>query len=244
MREDHLASLQTISTTHVPKVDFHMHTRWTDGAHSTGEMVEAAVVQGLTTVLLSDHARKTSEEWFGKFAEEVRAIPLRGCRALVGLETRIADLDGSIDSTEHMISQCDMVLASVHRFPDGKGGLLAFDTVDRTQAEDLEFRLAMAALDNPRVDVLAHPFGMCFRRYGITPSEEHICMLIAKAAQTGVAIEINAYYHRDPWTLIQWCQQAGARISLGSDAHHRDEVGNIINMLEGRPVVWTRSESS
>ena len=235
---------ERFSSTNVPFVDFQMHTRWTDGSNTVREMYEQAVRVGLSAMLFSEHARRTSEEWFGRFAAEVRALPELPCRAFVGVETRIEDVYGNIDCTPAILAQCDMVLASVHRFPDGNGGLRSFESVNPAEAEALEFALASAALDNPSVTVLAHPFGMCYRRYKIAPSEKRIRLLIEKAAKTGVAFEVNAYYHPEPWTMLRWCWQAGAAFSLGSDAHHRDEVGNIHRVLTGKPMVWNRSESS
>lgn len=244
MKVDYLALLQgEFSVESVPLLDFHAHTSWTDGTHSVQEIYAQAMKIGLQCILFSEHVRKTSEEWFYRFAGEVRSVSNEACVALVGVETRIADFEGNIDCVSEVLTECDMVLASVHRFPDGKGGMVPFEEVELSKAEEWEFRLASAVLDNPAVTILAHPFGMCYRRYGIAPSEEHIRALIAKAATRDVAFEINAYYHPEPWKLIEWCRQAGTRISLGSDAHHRVEVGNITRRLKGENAIWNRSGS-
>lgn len=241
MNINFLCQLQENFTRHnVPQVDYHMHTTWTDGAHSVGKMYEAAIAQGFTKILFSEHAHAGSESWFSKFVDEVRALPREKCQALVGVEARIKDFDGVLDCTKDIFSQCELVLASVHRFPDGKEGVRSFEEVSKEEAEEIEFRLAMAALDNPCVQVLAHPFGMCYQHYNIIPSEASIRELIKKAAKTGVAFEINVYYHPDPWKFIKLCREMGARISLGSDAHHRAEVGNIIRILEGKKAIWKR----
>lgn len=241
MNIHYLSKLQNDFTRHnVPQVDYQIHTTWTDGTHSVSEMHETAIAQGLSQVLFSEHARATSEDWFLKFVDEVRTLPQEQCQALVGVETRIKDFDGTLDCVEGILSQCELVLASVHRFPDGKGGVRFFEEVPKEEAEEIELQLAMTALDNPRVNVLAHPFGMCYQRYNVIPSEVSIRKLIKKAAKTGVAFEVNARYHPDPWQLIKWCREMGARISLGSDAHHRDEVGNIVKILEGKKAIWKR----
>ena len=98
--------------------------------------------------------------------------------------------------------------------------------LDRTGAPVLQ-----AVLENPAVHILGHPFGVSMSRFGAKPSEDHYKTIITKAAQTGVAFEINSYYHPDPWLLIRWCREAGARISLGSNAHHVDDVGLISHRL-------------
>jgi histidinol phosphatase-like PHP family hydrolase len=93
------------------------------------------------------------------------------------------------------------------------------------------------------VDILGHPFGMCYRRFKLTPPEDKFHALIEKAAKTGVALEINPQYQPDPWRLIEWCRQGGARISLGSNAHSTTTVGRITRVLRGEEAAWMPSES-
>jgi len=218
----------------VPRIDLHMHTTWTDGSAPVAEMHARAVAEGLATVLFSEHARRTSGNWFPRFAAEVRAVSDRRCRALVGVECKIADFDGSLDTTPDILAACDLVMASVHRFP-GETGAIKESTGGRTpeQAVEAEFALSLAAMDNPAVDILGHPMAMSITRFGAVPPWDRFLALIAKAAATGIAFEINARYHSDPWALIEACRAAGAPVSLGSNAHQPDEVGRIVRLLEG-----------
>jgi len=211
-----------------PAVDLHMHTTWTDGADTAAVMHEAACRQGLSLILFSEHARRTSTEWFTEFAAEVRALPAVRCRALVGAEVKILDLDGNIDIAPEIAESCDLVIASVHRFPGESGDIReSRHAFSLQQAIDLEFRLAWAALDNPDTDILGHPFGMTIRRFGGTPPWELMERLIAKAAETGKAFEINARYHDDPAAILRACIVAGAPVSFGSNAHAADEIGAL-----------------
>lgn len=234
----HLSGFRNISRQRVPRLDFHLHTTWTDGTQSAAEMHEAAIRAGLEMVLFSEHARRTSSDWFPTFAAEVRRLPQGRCRALVGVETKVMDLSGEIDTASDIVSCCDLVMASVHRFPGEVGNIHHSRSHTPEQAVDLEFRLAMAALDNPAVDILGHPFGMSYRRFQIAPPEAKMRALIEKAARTGVAIEINVRYHPDPWHLVDWCLEAGAPISLGSNAHALEDVGRVTRILEGKEPSW------
>lgn len=216
----------------VPGIDFHIHTTWTDGKNSVLEMYQKALEVGLDAMLFSEHARKVSEEWFYRFAEEVRRLPQERCKVWVGTETKIVDFEGNLDTSEQITKHCDLVMASVHRFPGKNGRVVTFNEVSGAQALDMEYRLALAALDNPSVDILGHPFGMSYARYGTNPPWDKVCSLISKAAKTGVAIEINSRYHPNPWSWIHECVKAGALISLGSNAHSITEVGQIVSLLK------------
>jgi putative hydrolase len=231
-----LPAWESIGRENVPPIDFHMHTNWTDGTATAREMHDRAGEVGLKHVLFSEHVRKESAEWFPRFAEEIRALPASGCRPFVGVETRVADYDGSIDCAREVVSDCDFVLASVHRLPGRNGGISNFGDFTPEEAVDLEHRLAEAVLDNPDVDILGHAFGMCFKRYKISPPEELIRSVIKKSALKRVAFEVNVHYHPEPWKLIEWCREAGAIISLGSDAHTVENVGRIGRVLLGNSI--------
>lgn len=209
-----------------------MHTSWTDGKATVAEVYERAVEAGLTAILYSEHCRKTSTDWFGDFAAQVRALPSSPCRAFVGAEVKVELLDGTIDTVPAITDLCDYVMASVHRFPTPDGGATPFDQVNPEEAVDREFELSWAALGNPKVDILGHPFGMSYRRYGATPTAEKIRSLIERAASTGVAIEVNSHYHPNPRQLVEWCREYGALISFGSNAHKLDEIGNYFLLAE------------
>lgn len=220
----------TLST--VPRVDCHLHTSWTDGAGSVREVWNQAVACRLDTILFSEHSRKTSTDWFDRFAAEVRALPQDPCLALVGTEVKVENFDGAIDTVPAIAELCDFVMVSVHRFPDGKGGALAFNAVPPDEAVDIEFQLSWAALANPQTDILGHMFGMSWRKFHITPPDDKIRALITRAAEHNVVIEVNSRYHPAPQRLIAWCAELGARVTFGSNAHTLGEVGDIVRVLE------------
>ena len=242
--DDPLAAVQAVLHGAVPRVDMHAHTSWTDGANSVAEMYVGAVVEGIELFNFSEHARRTSDDWFPVFAEEVRALPAAPCRALVGVEVKVLDFEGAIDASDGLLGLCDLVMASVHRFPGETDADAGARNRGAEEAIDTEFRLMCAVLDNPVVDILGHPFGMCYRRFGVAPPDDLMRAVIAKAAKTGVAFEVNARYHPAPRRLIDWCREEAARVSLGSNAHAIAEIGGIVRILEGKEPAWTPYASS
>lgn len=217
----------------IPAVDHHIHTNWTDGEHSAEGMYQEACEKGLTQILFSEHSRESSTDWFNDFATEIRALPATPCRALVGAECKIKDLDGNLDTAPEISALCDSVMASVHRFPGADGKAVPFEETDPNQAAEMEFELSWQALANPLVDILGHPFGMAYRRFGVTPPESLIRKLMERAVAHDVTFEINSYYHPDPWRMIELCRETGTRISLGSNAHSRKDLGQIVRTLRG-----------
>lgn len=214
-----------------PRVDAHLHTSWTDGKQTVVEAYQAAITAGLTAMLFSEHSRKTSTDWFATFVAEVRALPQIACQAFVGTEVKIETVEGGIDTCVEIAALCDLVIASVHRFPTADGGSVPFAQVEPTEAVAREFELSWAAMANPAVDILGHMFGMCHRRYRVAPPEEKVRALIRRAAETGTAVEINARYHENPLQMISWCREFDALVSFGSDAHDSASVGSLSRQL-------------
>jgi len=225
---------RSLTINNIPKVDFHLHTSWTDGQASVFDTYESACKQNLDYILFSEHARKSSDEWFLEYEKQIRDLPKGKCMALVGAEVRIEDFDGSLDCSDLIKDHCDLLIASVHRFPGENGSsYLAFNEVEPAKALEIEYRLTSAAIENPMVDIIGHLFGMSISRYKVEPEVEMVRALLRKAAQYKIAVEINSHYHSDPWSLIKLCEKESTLFTLGSDAHCTDDVGKIIRVLKG-----------
>ena len=226
-----LENLQDDLRESIPAMDFHMHTAWTDGKHSSQQMIDECNKKSLKQVLFSEHARQSSGDWFGDFATEIRSL-IGDCKAYVGCEVKVLDFEGNIDATDFIVEQCDLVMASVHRFPGEKGIVKDFKDTDPEVAVDTEFRLMIAVLENNKVDILGHPFGMSYNRFKQPPSQRLIEDVIKKAAKEGIAFEINSRYHQNSKQLLDLCRKYNAPISLGSNAHSIEEVGRIVEQLK------------
>ena len=214
-----------------PMTDCHLHTSWTDGEASVAAVYSVAVASGLDTILYSEHSRKTSADWFMSFADEVRGLPSSPCRAYVGTEVKVETQSGDIDTSAAISDHCDFIMASVHRLINTNDETIQFEDANPEQVVDIEYALSWAVLANPQVDILGHMFGMSYRRFSKVPSDEMIRSLIARAAEYGVAVEVNSYYHPNALQMVRWCQEFDARIAFGSNAHTLKEVGTIMKQL-------------
>ncbi len=231
-KPDLIFQANELDLNNLPRIDSHLHTSWTDGASTVEEVYRTAIECGLETVLYSEHSRKTSTDWFPSFATEVRALPPSPCKAYVGTEVKVESFAGDIDTVPAISDLCDFVMASVHRFIGVNGQTLDFSETDPSDAVELEFNLTWAVLANPQVDILGHMFGMCYRRFMVTPPDDKICALISRAAEFGVAVEINSHYHPNARKMIQWCRDFNAPITFGSNAHTLESVGAIMRLLD------------
>ena len=134
----------------IPPVDLHAHTSWTDGRNTVFEMSSAAVDKQITTLLFSEHTRANSGNWFSDFVNEVllaRKKFKNKCQFLVGTEVKVLNDRGDLDLSEKIKTMCDLVMASVHRFPGEKGIINNTQGIfSKEEAILMEFELTKAAI--------------------------------------------------------------------------------------------------
>ncbi|HEY4215980.1 MAG TPA: PHP domain-containing protein [Gemmatimonadaceae bacterium] len=207
-------------------VDLHMHTTRTDGEHSIQSLVDAAREQGLRAIAFTEHVRRDSA-WFADFANDVRAAAAASSdvRVLVGCEAKALATEGDVlDASPEIVGACDIVLGSVHRFPDGQGGLLNFADLDAPTMAHIEFELALGLVKHATIDVLAHPGGMYQRRHGAFP-EDLMREIMQTAVARGVAVEISTSYLPELEPFLELCREIDPYVSIGSDVHRLDQLG-------------------
>lgn len=214
------------------KIDMHMHTNWTDGKNTVKEMYRKSCKKKLSHILFSEHSRRKSGEWFSKFAKEVKNLKKKECTAYVGTEVKILNYNGDLDLSNKISKSCDFIMASVHRFPGEKGDMImSRKNFKKSEAIQIEYKLMCSAINNPKTDILGHPFGMSIKRFGARPSKKLFLNIMRKCKNKKVAFEINNAYHYNKNWLLKKCIHENVYFSLGSNAHKVSEVGNVVKKL-------------
>lgn len=221
-------------------VELHLHTNWTDGEAPIAAILERSAALGLRQIAFTEHVRY-STDWYAEFAAAVRqaADAYPDLQVFLGCEAKALDKAGGFDASPAILGQCDIVLGSVHRFPNGSGGYLDFASLDADQFVQIEFELACGLIDHAPIDVLAHPGGMYSRRFGVDFPEPLMRALMERSIARGIAIEINSAYLKDIEAHLRLCAELNPIVSIGSDMHRLDKLGHCRDMLReegiGRP---------
>jgi len=218
--------------TKLPKIDSHIHTNWTDGKNSISEIYEKAQDLLLERIVFTEHSSRTSESWFNTFADHVNRLTVSNTKVHLGSEVRICNLDGEIEILDSVNSICELILASVHRFPDADGNVIEFSDMSVSNVLNLEFSLMKSAIKNSQANIIAHPFGMSLEGFNIQPTLDMWIELIELSKKHGVALEINSKYHKNFDFILGLFIQENALISIGSDVHEVDRVGHCIDKIE------------
>ena len=231
--------LENIINNKIPNIDLHLHTNWTDGIHSVKEMHDEAIKKNCSHILFSEHSRKNSGNWFNDFSSEVSKLSKNQCFSIIGTEVKVLDFDGNIDLNGRIQELSDLIMVSVHRFPGevdsikGEDGNLKKNNFKfEDDAIKIEYDLMCAAIDNPITDIIGHPFGMSIKRFKRKPKDTLFEEIIKKCNIKNKTFEINSRYHYNYQWLLKTCKKYNVRISLGSNAHKKEEIGEIYNLIK------------
>lgn len=198
----------------------HCHTNYSDGTSTVREWADACRAAGYQYLGLTDHSKAAAfagglqDDDIARQHAEIDEVNRSGagCRVLKGVEADIL-ADGSLDYTPAVRATFDFVIASVH---------------SRFGMDELEMTArVLKAMDDPHMAILGHPTGRLLLSRDPYPLD--LERVFAKAAERGVAIEINADPQRLDldWRLVRDAVAAGVKISIGADAHGVAAMGNL-----------------
>jgi DNA polymerase (family 10) len=222
--------------------DVHMHTVETDGRNTIEEMAEAAAEHGYQYMAITDHSKNLA---FANGLDDKRAIEhikriravnyaLNGnakngkIRIFAGIEVDIL-ADGSLDLSDSVLEQMDIVIASVHSHFN-------------QSAAEMTDRL-LKTVQNPNVSLLGHPTGRLLLRRDAYAFD--MDAVLKEAARRKVAMELNAYPDRLDLSdrHLRLAKEHGVKIVINTDSHHTSHMDKIrYGVLQARRAWLTRED--
>lgn len=217
------------------RADLHMHTTWSDGAHSLKEMIEANRSRGYEYMVITDHSHYlkvanglTPERLLAQNAE-IRELNKQysDIEVLSGTEMDILP-DGSLDFNDEVLSQLDFVIASIHS---------SFQ-----QPREQIMERILTAMKNPHVDMIAHPTGRIVgQRSGYDPDVEQ---LLDWAKEYGKIVELNASPYRLDLAVeyLEMAQEKGVPVAINTDAHAVNQLEVMAIGVRHAQKAWLKKD--
>jgi DNA polymerase (family 10) len=197
----------------------HCHSTYSDGTTTIGEWAEACTQAGYSWMGLTDHgpgafAGGLKAEDIGRQHAEIDAVneANRSFTVLKGIEADILE-DGRLDYDALTLDRFDFVIGSIHtRF-----GMTGPQMTDRV----------LKAMDDPHLTILGHPTGRLLLSRDPFPID--LEPVLRRAADRGIAIEVNADPHRLDldWRQVRQARDVGVTVSIGADAHSVAGMANV-----------------
>jgi DNA polymerase (family 10) len=192
--------------------DLHMHTTASDGKASLRDMAVAAIQRGLKYIAITDHSPRVSmanglnperlrEQWaeIDRLNREFDDFTI-----LKGIECDILE-KGGMDLPDDVLAEADWVIASVH--------------YGQQQSREQITDRILGAIENPHVDIIAHPTGRLIGRRD--PYAVDLDAVFKAADKHGKLLEINANPARLDLDDIAAAaaKRHGIPLVISSDAH-------------------------
>ena len=200
------------------KGDLHVHTKWSDGHDTIEALALAAKDMGYQYIAITEHsagrgiAHGLDVERLRQQVAEIEALNerLTGIHVLTGIEVDIR-ADGSLDLPHEILSELDMVNAAVHSAMH--------------QNEEKMTRRVINAIENPDVDVIAHP--TCRLIGEREPVAIDLEAVFQAAAKYNKIVEINAMPDRLDLKDIHAfrARDLGVKLAIGTDTHSTAHLG-------------------
>jgi len=229
-------TLPTLITQADLQGDVHMHSVETDGRNTIEEMAKAAQEHGYKYMAITDHSKNLAfangldDKRAVEHIQRIRAVNdrLGGIRIFVGIEVDIL-ADGTLDLSDSVLEQMDIVIASVHSHFNQTPG----EMTDRL----------LKAVENPNTSLLGHPTGrMLLRREAYAFDFDAV---LKTAAKNKVAMELNAYPDRLDLNdrNLRLAKEHGVKIVINTDSHHTSHMDKIrFGILQARRAWLTKDD--
>jgi len=200
--------------------DLQMHTEWSDGATTVAEMAAGGIERNYQYIAITDHTKGLKiaggldEKRLAQQGREIVRLNKRLAKEGTDFKVlRSAEMnlspDGEGDMNSAAMGQLDLVLGCFH------------SALRRTEDQTGRY---IAGLRNPDIQILGHPQTRVYnRREGLHCDWSRV---FAEGARLDKAVEIDGDPNRQDLrvSLLKLARREGIRISLGTDAHHPDEL--------------------
>jgi putative hydrolase len=207
--------------------DLHTHTIASGHAYSTiTENARAASIGGIELIAITDHGPSVPQGAHPWYFWNLKMAPsvLNGVRILKGCEANVsANSDNGIDLPDLILEGLDFVAVGFHP-------TTGFDVPDRVRNTEV----LLEVMANPLVDQITHPGNE--DEFPLDLEE-----IVAAAVRYNVILELNDHSFSPTSSrsgstareraFAQAALEAGAPVSIGSDAHYALHIGRFDTAL-------------
>ena len=199
--------------------DLHSHTNWSDGRYPMEDMVAAAAGRNLEYLAITDHspsatvANGLKPDMLLAHNNAVRELEeSAGLRLLTGTEMDIKP-DGSLDYSDELLADLDIVIASIHSGMDQDEATMTQRVID--------------AMESPHVDVICHLTARLTQRRA--PVMMDVGAVLEAAVRTGTVMEINSSPDRLDLNSehVRLGVDLGVLFAVSTDSHRTWQFENM-----------------
>jgi DNA polymerase (family 10) len=198
---------------------FHIHSTFSDGAHSVSQIAETCRSAGFEYMGISDHSKTafyanglTEERVLAQHAEIDKLNEMyTDFHIFKGIESDIL-ADGRLDYSDDFLAHFDFVIASVH-------SIFNMSEYDMT-------RRICRALEHPATTMLGHPTGRLLLGREAYPVNMEKVIEVAGTHKKIIEINSSPYRLDLDWRLGALARKYHVKVALNPDAHSIEGIND------------------
>jgi len=226
------------------RLDYHMHTTFSDGRSEMAEFVDEAVRKGIDEIGFSDHIFLRKEDWSMDWADltkyvssisELNTTSQISIKAGLEVEFVPCGMEGLMEMINRF--DFDYLMGSVHYIGDwqfdNEKQIEEWKRRDVTQVYEQYYDLVQTMAKTQLFDFVGHLD--LVKKFNHRPNRDIQDLLLETVktiGKSGMCIEVNTGGLRKPCRevypsekLLKICFDNGLPITFGSDAHSPEDVG-------------------
>ncbi len=246
MTSNHLIT-QTPNHLITPKIDFHIHSDYSaDSRIKLAELIPHSISLGYDAIAITEHLDLLPHEVtiFGipplqKYLARINQLRIEYPQIKIIFGIEVGDFQKVKEYAETILNKVkfDLILGSVHFVDDHINVAIPMKApLSKTQVTEY-YEQNLCLVETCDINVLGH-LGVYKRYYTDIPDESYCHALIKQILEViikrGIALELNfsAYrrtyqnLHPDPAYLELYKQLGGKLITIGSDSHKLEQIGD------------------
>ena len=227
------------------RLDYHMHTTYSDGKRDMGEYVTEAEKKKIDEIGFSDHIYLEKRQWsmdHANLPKYVSSIENLKSKSQIPIKTglEVDFIPDQMDSLMHLIKQWnpDYLIGSVHHIDkwllDSEREIDEWKRRNADQVYTQYFSLVQAMAKTQLFDIVGHlDLVKKFNYRSKNDLSDLLLKTVEIIGKSGMCVEINTSGLRKPCheiypseKLLRMCFDNAIQISFGSDAHAPEDVGN------------------
>jgi len=230
------------------RLDYHMHTTFSDGNNDLSEYVAEAIKKGIDEIGFSDHIHLQKENWSMDHAalpSYVSNIDRLDNNSQISVKTglEVEFIPDKMDGLMRLINRFDFdyLIGSIHHIGDwlvdNEKYIEEWKRRDVDQVYEQYFNLIQNMARTRLFDIVGHLD--LVKKFGFRPRRDISGLLLETVeaiSKGGMCIEINTGGLRKPCCelypserLLKMCFDNGIFVTFGSDAHSPKDVGSDLD---------------
>ena len=214
----------------IKTIDLHIHTQFSDGICSVEEVSKIVEVKHLSLIAIADHyselvrlPKRMSKYHLSRYLDTLENFNL-----LKGVEVEILN-DGTVSISRTSSDLFDVILGGLHII---KGIRLWGDYSPILNKPDYVEAIRVAlikAMESGLIEVIAHVTRLpetLLSESNRLITYDWIDSVVDAASDYGIAVELSGAWKIPDERFVTECLKQGVKLSLGSDAHSLQMVGD------------------